>query len=80
MLLSVDRNLSFTTTLAIIIFSMLKSSPLKRVLTIGPLMPLVDSLGVQINFKESGVYFQRRCHLKSLLPYGPIITKTKNRE
>ena len=26
---------------------------------------------------EPGAYFQRRCRLKFLLPYGPMLTKTK---
>ncbi len=26
---------------------------------------------------ESGAYFQRRCRLKFVLPYGPMLTKMK---
>ncbi len=37
-------------------------------------------IGLWMNFRsESGVYFQKRCHLKFLLPYGPMLMKTKKK-
>ena len=29
---------------------------------------------------ESDAYFQRRCHLKFFLPYGPMLAKTKKKK